>query len=165
MSKLEDKNNQKPKRHTPFVQGNQLWNRRSKHGRDTLYKNAELLWEAACEYFKSVDDDPFVCEETYTRGKTKDVKKTMHKKPYTLAGLCLYLDCSRGYFKEFKESRDKVKHKDFMLVITRIEETIYAQKFEGASAGLFNTNIIARDLGLVDKVENTNTIITVEVAE
>ena len=45
--------------------------------------------------------------------------------------------------------------KDFSSVITRIEQTIYAQKFEGAAVGSFNANIIARDLGLKDKSELT----------
>ena len=38
-----------------------------------------------------------------------------------------------------------------MPIITRIREAIYQQKFEGASVGAFNANIIARDLGLADK--------------
>jgi hypothetical protein len=44
--------------------------------------------------------------------------------------------------------------KDFMPIITRIKEIIYNQKFSGAAAGFFNANIIARDLGLSDKVNN-----------
>lgn len=34
-----------------------------------------------------------------------------------------------------------------------VETTIYTQKFEGAAVGAFNSNIIARDLGLADKKE------------
>ena len=40
---------------------------------------------------------------------------------------------------------------DFLTIISYIEETCYSQKFEGAAADFFNSNIIARDLGLVDK--------------
>ncbi len=43
-----------------------------------------------------------------------------------------------------------------MAVITRIKETIFTQKFEGASADLLNANIIARDLGLADKKDITS---------
>jgi hypothetical protein len=42
-------------------------------------------------------------------------------------------------------------HKEFHGVVTRVKDIIYTQKFEGASAGLLNPNIIARDLGLADK--------------
>ena len=57
--------------------------------------------------------------------------------------------------------------KDYMSVITRIEETIYNQKFTGAASGFLNPNIIARDLGLVDKkeVENRDLILTPEERE
>ena len=41
--------------------------------------------------------------------------------------------------------------KDYSLIITRIREIIYRQKFEGAAAGFLNSSIIARDLGLQDK--------------
>ena len=37
-----------------------------------------------------------------------------------------------------------------------IEKTIYKQKFDGATAGSFNANIIARDLGLKDKTDITS---------
>jgi hypothetical protein len=30
---------------------------------------------------------------------------------------------------------------------------MFAQKFEGAAVGAFNSNIIARDLGLIDRTE------------
>ncbi len=45
----------------------------------------------------------------------------------------------------------KEEYKDFFGVYTRISQIIRTQKFEGAAVGLFNANIIARDLGLADK--------------
>jgi hypothetical protein len=43
----------------------------------------------------------------------------------------------------------------YSTVIARIDSIIYNQKFEGAAVGAFHHSIIARDLGLTDKVENT----------
>ncbi len=60
------------------------------------------------------------------------------------------------YFNQFEYSLAKKTDdisKDFSKVITRIREIIYNQKFTGAAAGFLNPNIIARDLGLVDKAE------------
>ena len=34
---------------------------------------------------------------------------------------------------------------------------MYSDKYEGAAVGIYNPNIIARDLGLADKTENDNT--------
>ena len=49
---------------------------------------------------------------------------------------------------------------DFLGVVKEVEEIIYNQKFTGAAADLLNSNIIARELGLADKIaqETTGTI-------
>ena len=76
-------------------------------------------------------------------------------RPYTITGLCLYLDCNVQYFTDFENRlTDSNQDKGFSVVITRIRETIYTQKFEGAAVGAYNANIIARDLGLTDKREH-----------
>ena len=139
------------------TKGNQFWKLRSKHGRDLLFESPELLWESACEYFDSVEENPFISEETTSKISHVEHKEIRHKRPFTLHALCLYLDCSRNYFNMFKQTCDTDLKKDFLAVITRIEDVIYSQKFEGASAGLFNSNIIARDLGLAEKTINENT--------
>ena len=56
--------------------------------------------------------------------------------------------------KEGLKNKEDELSKDFSLIVTHIEETIYRQKFEGAACGFYNANIIARDLGLQDKVKN-----------
>lgn len=40
---------------------------------------------------------------------------------------------------------------DFLGVTEKVEMTIWAYKFEGAAAGLLNPNIIAKELGLIEK--------------
>jgi len=130
--------------------GNQFWKLRSKHGRDKLFESPELLWEAACEYFEWCEDNPLI--EIDFKGKDADEVRIPKMRVFTLQGLCLYLDCNVAYFRQFK-SRNETLTEDFATVITRIEETVYNQKFTGASAGFLNPNIIARDLGLADKKE------------
>jgi hypothetical protein len=60
------------------------------------------------------------------------------------------------YFNDFeagiKETKSEI-NKDFSKVLTHVREVIYNQKFTGAAAGFLNPNIIARDLGLVDKAK------------
>ena len=131
-------------------QGNQFWKLRSKHGRDKLFATPELLWEAACEYFKWCDENKWERVETTVKSNGTDIKTIPIERAYTLTGLCLYLNCNSKYFNNFdKQNNDE----DFNYIITCIRETIYTQKFEGAAAGVFNSNIIARDLGLTDKKE------------
>lgn len=128
--------------------GNQFWKQRSKHGRDKLFSSPEILWEEACKYFEWVDENPMTKEENYSSDKGSSYKETIHNLPYTWEGLELFLDID-----SFREYKTNDSYKDFSQVITRIEKVIYSQKFSGAAAGVFNSNIIARDLGLTDKRE------------
>ena len=132
--------------------GNKFWELRAKHGRDKLFATPELLWEAALEYFKWADENPL--EEQLWVGKDGDEKRKKHARPYTKEGLYFYIGCSHQYFTDQKKLGDK----DLSEVIMRIEQTIYDKKYSGAAVGLYNANIIARDLGLSDKVANHVTI-------
>lgn len=136
--------------------GNEFWKLRSKHGRDKLFSTPELLWEAACEYFQWCVDNPLEREELIKSGQ--EVGKTYSvnvMRPFTIHGLCIYLDCSTSYFRNLKHEQAG-KDQDFLTVIERIQEVIYNQKFEGAAAGFFNANIISRDLGLAERTESHN---------
>jgi hypothetical protein len=124
--------------------GNEFWKQRSKHGRDKIFETPELMWEAACEYFQWCEENPL--EENDFVGKDATEVDRKKLRPFTLQGICLYLDVNRG----IKGKEDDVS-KDFSFIITRIKEIIYNQKFTGAAVGFFNSNIIARDLGLSDK--------------
>lgn len=128
-------------------EGNQFWKLRSKHGRDKLFASPDLLWEAACEYFQWCDDNPLI--EIDFKGKDAIRCELPKMRAYTLQGLCLYLGVNTRYFKDFKQA----DHEGFSPVLTRIEETIYNQKFTGSAAGFLNPSIIARDLGLMERQE------------
>lgn len=132
--------------------GNQFWKLRSKHGRDKLFATPELLWEAACEYFEWCEQNPLYERKAFSfQGSiiTEDMPKM---RAMTLSQLCFYLNCNEAYFRTFKAQLPE-DEKDFNTVIRDIEQTIYNQKFQGASADLLNANIIARDLGLTNKSE------------
>lgn len=134
--------------------GNQFWKLRSKHGRDKLFATPELLWDAACEYFQWCDENPWY--KTDFKGKDADEVQIPTSRPYTVTGLCLYLDCNSLYFRDFEKGlagKEDQQSKDFSQIVTRIKETIETQQFEGAIVGAYNANIIARKLGLSDKSE------------
>lgn len=149
--------------------GNQFWKLRSKHGRDKLFKTPKLLYEAACEYFQWCIDNPLIeveqakqAPKPYRNDKGElimpsNLIELPKMRAFTIQGLCLYLDCNVLYFSQFesslKDKKDKIS-KDFSIVVTRIREIIYNQKFTGAASGFLNPNIIARDLGLKEQTEN-----------
>lgn len=140
-----------------FPRGNRFWELRSKHGRDKLFATPQLMYEAACEYFEATDERKWQRKEVlkggYEAGTIVNVPVPI---PYTWEGLCRYLDCHTVYFNEWTDKLRKKaelteEERDFSKVIQIIRDTIYQQKFEGASSGFFSHHIIARDLGLADK--------------
>lgn len=134
---------------TSFKPGNEMWKRVSieKLGRPNRFKTPEDLFIEALEYFQYCEDNPIETKETTEvteKGlKTKGTSKIIeHKRPYTWGGLYIYLSvASLEHYKTKPEFSD---------VLGILDEIIRAQKFEGAANGIFNANIIARDLGLKD---------------
>lgn len=128
--------------------GNQFWKLRSKHGRDLIFSSPTILWEAACEYFEATDKRKWVRKDWV--GKDAIEVERITDTPYTLTGLFVFLDTNKQTWSDYR------KRQDFVDVVTRIEQIMYSQKFEGASVGAFNANIIARDLGLRDNSDVTS---------
>lgn len=147
-----------------FQTGNKFWEISSKHGRDKLFESPELLWEAACEYFKWCDENPLPEAKAFAFQGVITIATLDKMRAYTLDGLCLYLDCSPNYFRQFK-SAERIDKAVFVTVIEKIERTIYNQKFVGAAAELLSSNIIARDLGLVDKTQVTEIKVGKDLAD
>lgn len=125
---------------------------RSKHGRDKLFATPDLLWEAACEYFEWCENNPLYEEKGFAFQGVVTKEKFAKMRAMTMSQLCFYLNCNEAYFRTFKSQLPEGE-KDFNTIIEQIEKTIYNQKFQGAAADLLNANIIARDLGLIDKKE------------
>jgi hypothetical protein len=65
----------------------------------------------------------------------------------------LFLDIGPDAWRQYKTRSD-----GFAAVTEAIEQCIKEQKFGGAAANLLNANIIARDLGLVDKKDISGSI-------
>ena len=124
---------------------------RSTHGRNPIFANPEALWNAACEYFEWVHDNPLLEEKLFhSQGIiTKDTVCKM--RAMTIQALCFFLDISDEAWSDY------CNRQDFVGITTRIKKVIYSQKLEGAAADLLNANIIARELGLSDKVQNEHT--------
>jgi hypothetical protein len=137
---------------------NDFWKRRTKHGRDKLFASPELLLQAACEYFQYCEDNPLNEVKVFGTGLRANVPKM---RAMTLSGLCLYLGCNEAYFRQFKSNLPQGEQ-GFSTVIDQIETVIYNQKFQGASAGLLNANIISRDLGLA---ERSNVDVTTDLSQ
>lgn len=135
-----------------FQQGVQNWMLRSKHGRDRIFATPTDMWNAAVEYFKSVDDNPWYKLEVSKGGESAgDIYEIPTVLPYTITGMCGFWNVSSFYFGQFKRRAIENKEEAFLEVIRMIEDAIYTRKYVGASAGFFNAQFIGKDIGLVEK--------------
>lgn len=135
--------------------GNQFWKARSKHGRDRLFASSEALWEACCEYFQWVEDNPLWEMKPFAYQGVVVQEAVAKMRAMTMEGLCLFLDIEYETWRAWRNEKN-----DFSVVVSRADKVIRDQKFAGAAADLLNANIIARDLGLAEKreVESTSTV-------
>jgi hypothetical protein len=144
----------------PAPKGNEYWKLRDKHGRDRIFETPELMLSCAKEYFQWVDDNPLVRYEAIKSGDMcGKVMEVPISRPYTWDGLCQQLECNTEYFTDFEKSlvgKNDELSKDFSRIITHIRQTINRNKLEGASVGIFNANIVARELGMIDKKDVTS---------
>jgi hypothetical protein len=127
--------------------GNKFWLLRSSHGRKPIFEHQDDLWDACCEYFEWVEENPLMAAEVVKYQGEATLAEVPKMRAMTIAGLCLFLDIDKSTWFDYANKQD------FSHVTTQAEEIIRQQKFEGAAAELLNANIIARDLGLTDKTE------------
>lgn len=116
-------------------------------GRPRTIVSPDDLWELFVEYKESIFNSPYVKKEVTQRANGAELKQIYIDKPLTWDGFELFIDIHS--LRDYKK-----KYKEFSHIITRIDKEIYNNKFSGAASGLFNSNIIARDLGLKDRSEN-----------
>lgn len=134
------------------AKGNQFWKNRTKHGADKIFSDSKILWESCCEYFQWVLDNPLFESKVASRNGEPEEFTLPKMRAMTISGLCFYLKISDETWRRYRSDDD------LCGVIAEAEQVIYQQKFEGASANLLNSNIIARDLGLTDKKETTHDV-------
>lgn len=132
------------------TQGNKFWMMRSKHGPNPKFKNGEDLWDACCEYFDYVENNPLWESKVVQKNGEPEEFALPKMRAMTIIGLCVFLDIDQSTWEEWR------KREDLSRVVRKCDDIIRDQKFSGAAAGLLNANIIARDLGLTDKQETNH---------
>ena len=133
------------------------WAWRAKVGQPKKIPTPQILWEAACEYFQMRDESPWEKEDFIRGGESAGGKVYLNTAvPYTWCGLEDYLR-EKGLAAKLDDYRanKEGRYSEYADICTHIGQIIFDQKFTGAAVGAFNANIIARDLGLTEKTQNT----------
>ena len=131
----------------------ELWEIAKRPGQPPCFSSPQEMWDRAVEYFKWCGEhvilEDKIFKMKYGDGDSLEHDYVMHKRPMTVAGLCIFLNISRETWYNYK------KNTEYFDITKAIDDTMFEQKFSGASTGQFNANIIARDLGLADKTDIT----------
>jgi hypothetical protein len=87
-------------------------------------------------------------------GKDSNQVKTPLETPITFEGFECYLQ-DQNIINDLGNYSSNLNnaYEQYLPIITRVKQNCFVHNFKGASVGLFNANIIARKLGLVDKKE------------
>jgi hypothetical protein len=112
----------------------------------------ERLLELFEEYVKHEQENPLY-KRDYV-GKDGLAVDTPLVTPITFEGFEVYLFQQKiisdlGHYSSNKDDR----YTDYVTIITYIRKFCYSNNFKGASVNLFNANLIAKKLGISEKIE------------
>jgi hypothetical protein len=126
----------------------------TKQSHSKYIESPDKLWELFIDYVKHEQSNPY--HKVDYVGKNGERVLTPLPTPITFVGFECYL-ADKGIINSLGDysSNKGGKYSDYSTIITRIQNNCYVQNFKGAAVGLFNPNLIARKLGLTDKVEQT----------
>ena len=119
--------------------------------RCTIYATPQDFLAAVVEYFKWSDANPLM-EETVGFYQGAACRAESAKlRAFSKHALATYLGIPVSRLDSYKARKEPA----WREVVELIEQVIYEQKFSAAAAGLLNSNIMTRDLGLSEKKEIT----------
>jgi hypothetical protein len=110
----------------------------------------EKMWELFEQYVNHERNNPMYKREYV--GKDGREVDTPLETPITFEGFECYL-ADKGIISDlgkYSANTDNT-YEEFRTIITRIRQNCFVHNFKGASVGLFNANIIAKKLGLIEK--------------
>ena len=117
-------------------------------------ESPEKLWEYFLSYVEHERNNPLF-KRDYV-GKDGNEVDTPLQVPITFEGFECYLQDQNiiSHLSDYSANKDG-KYQSYSTIISRIRQNCFVQNFKGAAVGLFNPNLIAKKLGLIDKVQNT----------
>lgn len=120
--------------------------------------------ERLYEYFKSYSDELKANPKKKQDFVGKDAEEVNRKleRPLSWVGFenWLFKNDIISDLSDYEQNTNN-SYSDYRPIITRIKAIIEEDQFEGATVGIYQQNIIARKLGLVDKKEIEQKTITV----
>lgn len=130
----------------PAPKGHEMWGNPIKPKSYT----PEELWNKAVEYFEWCKENPWM--KIDFKGKDADRVEIPCERPYSIEGLCVFLNISAKTFGNYSKSEG---YETYFQICAHIKNIIDAQHFEGGATGAFNASIVSMKLGLQQKIDTT----------
>ncbi len=119
----------------------------------------EDLWKSMCQYFMWCEENPIYKKEMIKQ--TGALTTYEIPRPYDLITMCcVHLGISPSYILDLSKRNDPEGYGD---VARRGLAVIRAQKYEYAATGIFNANLIGKELGFDTGKEKSAAIINITV--
>lgn len=117
-----------------------------------------MILAAADEYMEALQDNPLI-EHDFVGKDAIEVDRRKMRAP-SWERFSLFCGVHKGYFDDMRADLKKLKEptdqeKGISAALMCIENLFYAEKFEGAAAGLLNPGLIGKSLGIVERVDHT----------
>ncbi len=131
-----------------------------KRGRPKNFETPEELWEYYEEYKQYILDNPI--KVTDWVGKDAHQIERKHYMPPTWKGFEAFLfragvgDVKNVVSLDWYRRNHNDAYTEFQGIVRAIGAEMFERKFSGASVGIYQQNIIARELGLADVQEVNN---------
>jgi hypothetical protein len=124
-------------------------------GKRKYIETPEKLWEYFKDYVLHEKNNPMYKVEYV--GKEARTEYKPLETPITFEGFECWL-ADKNIIEHLSDYSANTKgiYDDYSTIITRIKSNCYVHNFKGAAVGLFNANIIARKLGMIEKIETDN---------
>ena len=124
-------------------------------GKRKYIETPEKLWEYFKDYVLHEKNNPMYKVEYV--GKEARTEYKPLETPITFEGFECWL-ADKNIIEHLSDYSANTKgiYDDYSTIITRIKSNCYVHNFKVAAVGLFNANIIARKLGMIEKIETDN---------
>lgn len=115
-------------------------------------ESPEKFWELFVE-FRTFKLSQKVKQQVITKAGIQIIE---HTPPLTWRSFDAWLFEHKNILQNTEHYRNNLNgsYTAYLGITRAIDSIMYAQKFDGAACGVYSHNIIARDLGLVDKKEH-----------
>ena len=82
--------------------------------------------------------------------------KVPHEMPLSIESFCVFAGVHKQTFYNYESDKDNEPYSNYFDITTHIREVIESDQIDGATVGAYNPSIIAKRLGLMDKVDYTS---------